>query len=148
MDKCAKCGKTVYPVEKVWAIGQNFHKACFKCTGCNATLALGKELAHDGRPYCKQCHQGSFGPAGYGFGGSIDSHKRDTDIHSAPAASTPAAAPKPAAPAPAPAPKPAAAPAPPAAPAPAKTAKFCSECGKPLTGGKFCSECGAKVIGV
>jgi len=83
MDKCGKCAKTVYPTEKVNALGKTWHKACFKCNSCSATIQLGTEQNHDGMPYCKRCHQANFGPGGYGFG-ALNSHKWNTDVHSAP----------------------------------------------------------------
>nr|XP_027110866.1 LIM domain-containing protein WLIM2b isoform X1 [Coffea arabica]XP_027110867.1 LIM domain-containing protein WLIM2b isoform X1 [Coffea arabica] len=31
-DKCATCGKTAYPLEKVTVENQSYHKSCFKCS--------------------------------------------------------------------------------------------------------------------
>jgi hypothetical protein len=40
-DICQRCKGRVYPVEKVGNInGVTFHKGCFKCSICNATLSL------------------------------------------------------------------------------------------------------------
>jgi len=53
--KCAECGKTVYPLEKVSALDTTFHKSCFKCEVCKTTLnANYKSSSVTGklRPYC------------------------------------------------------------------------------------------------
>ena len=40
-DLCQRCNGRVYPVEKVGNInGVTFHKSCFKCSVCSATLSL------------------------------------------------------------------------------------------------------------
>eukprot|EP01119_Soliformovum_irregulare_P025219 TRINITY_DN927_c0_g1_i1.p1 TRINITY_DN927_c0_g1~~TRINITY_DN927_c0_g1_i1.p1 ORF type:complete len:156 (-),score=22.82 TRINITY_DN927_c0_g1_i1:234-701(-) len=115
-DKCGRCGKTVYPTEKVSAISKAWHKACFKCTTCNATIQLGTEQAHDGMPYCKRCHGANFGIGGYGYGGSggsLSSHKWNTEVHTAPTG------------------------------APAKEGRHCGKCGAvSASDGKFCASCG------
>lgn len=35
---CAVCGKTVYPVERVFANKQLYHNQCFKCSKCEKKL--------------------------------------------------------------------------------------------------------------
>jgi len=53
-NKCSSCGKTVYPVEKIEAMGVVWHKGCFKCQeqGCGITLNLNTFKGHDGKIYC------------------------------------------------------------------------------------------------
>lgn len=38
MSKCPRCTKTVYMAEEVAAVGNKWHKACFKCASCNKSL--------------------------------------------------------------------------------------------------------------
>jgi len=52
-EKCARCGKTVYVVEKLAILNQVWHKGCFKCTTCNMTLNMKSYSATGGKPYCK-----------------------------------------------------------------------------------------------
>ena len=51
---CNKCGKTVYPTEKIEAAGGAFHKGCFKCNEdtCGTGLTLKTFKAHAGQIYC------------------------------------------------------------------------------------------------
>jgi len=121
MDKCGRCGKTVYPTEKVNAISKAWHKACFKCITCNSTIQLGTEMQHDGMPYCKRCHQSNFGIGGYGYGsgGTLNSHSYNTNVHQPPPSQAATSASK---------------------------SSFCSSCGNPVTSsGNFCSSCGSRV---
>eukprot|EP01099_Mayorella_cantabrigiensis_P008343 TRINITY_DN7844_c0_g1_i1.p1 TRINITY_DN7844_c0_g1~~TRINITY_DN7844_c0_g1_i1.p1 ORF type:complete len:159 (+),score=42.56 TRINITY_DN7844_c0_g1_i1:121-597(+) len=52
--KCGSCNKSVYPTEKVDAVGKAWHKACFKCQdeSCNITLNLNNFKGHEGKVYC------------------------------------------------------------------------------------------------
>eukprot|EP01118_Nematostelium_gracile_P018686 TRINITY_DN83_c0_g2_i1.p2 TRINITY_DN83_c0_g2~~TRINITY_DN83_c0_g2_i1.p2 ORF type:complete len:151 (+),score=48.23 TRINITY_DN83_c0_g2_i1:128-580(+) len=52
-EKCAQCGKTVYVVEKLAILNQTWHKWCFKCQVCSATLTMKNYAAVGGKPYCK-----------------------------------------------------------------------------------------------
>eukprot|EP00178_Gracilaria_changii_P006670 TRINITY_DN2163_c0_g1_i1.p1 TRINITY_DN2163_c0_g1~~TRINITY_DN2163_c0_g1_i1.p1 ORF type:complete len:133 (-),score=18.74 TRINITY_DN2163_c0_g1_i1:101-478(-) len=52
-EKCTKCGKTVYVVEKLTILDQVWHKWCFKCDVCNCTLNMKNYSAIGGKPYCK-----------------------------------------------------------------------------------------------
>jgi LIM domain len=53
-EKCARCGKTVYVVEKLACLDQTWHKWCFNCDTCHATLtmknyqAIGGKVRRDG----------------------------------------------------------------------------------------------------
>ena len=50
--KCAKCFKTVYPVEEVKCLDKIWHKACFKCQECGMTLNMKNYKGFDKLPYC------------------------------------------------------------------------------------------------
>eukprot|EP00116_Pleurobrachia_bachei_P012303 sb/3472565/ len=49
---CAKCSKTVYPVEKLNVLDKNWHKGCFKCETCSMTLTLKSYKGFNKIPYC------------------------------------------------------------------------------------------------
>jgi hypothetical protein len=51
--KCAACGKTVYPMEKIEVDGLPFHKMCFKCKECGKTLSPGNYASLKGSYFCK-----------------------------------------------------------------------------------------------
>lgn len=52
-EKCATCGKTAYPLEKVTVENEAYHKTCFKCShgGCHITPSTYAAL--EGILYCK-----------------------------------------------------------------------------------------------
>ncbi|GAB2217320.1 hypothetical protein Droror1_Dr00000494 [Drosera rotundifolia] len=52
-DKCATCGKTVYPLEKVMLEGESYHRPCFKCAVGGCPLTHSSYAALDGILYCK-----------------------------------------------------------------------------------------------
>ncbi|KAK8969227.1 Pollen-specific protein SF3 [Platanthera guangdongensis] len=52
-DKCAVCGKTAYPLEKLDVEGESYHKTCFKCSYGGCTLTPSSYAAMDGILYCK-----------------------------------------------------------------------------------------------
>eukprot|EP00027_Filamoeba_sp_ATCC50430_P015645 CAMPEP_0168564062 /NCGR_PEP_ID=MMETSP0413-20121227/13027_1 /TAXON_ID=136452 /ORGANISM="Filamoeba nolandi, Strain NC-AS-23-1" /LENGTH=132 /DNA_ID=CAMNT_0008595673 /DNA_START=46 /DNA_END=444 /DNA_ORIENTATION=+ len=129
MDKCGRCGKTVYPTEKVTAIGKSWHKACFRCKTCSTAIQLGTEQQHEGEIYCKRCHGANFGIGGYGYGGSggtLASHKYEQIGKTGPSVSNTESKPSNNN----------------AVGSTAVSAKYCSSCGEPNKGGKFCSGCG------
>eukprot|EP00241_Pyramimonas_parkeae_P001416 CAMPEP_0114231548 /NCGR_PEP_ID=MMETSP0058-20121206/4110_1 /TAXON_ID=36894 /ORGANISM="Pyramimonas parkeae, CCMP726" /LENGTH=540 /DNA_ID=CAMNT_0001342919 /DNA_START=38 /DNA_END=1660 /DNA_ORIENTATION=+ len=72
-NTCRRCGKTVYAMEQMLALNSVWHKACFRCAGCNRTLPAGSYLDHDSDPYCKSCYDKQFRPKGYHAGASVDS---------------------------------------------------------------------------
>ncbi|XP_064254938.1 F-actin-monooxygenase MICAL1 isoform X3 [Passer domesticus] len=53
-DACYFCGRRVYIVERASAEGRFFHRGCFQCRRCGATLRLGDYAFHeeDGNFYC------------------------------------------------------------------------------------------------
>jgi len=50
--KCPRCGKAVYFNEKFRALGEDWHKTCFKCEECEKTLELGKHVSHSSSQIC------------------------------------------------------------------------------------------------
>uniref|UniRef100_A0A8B9C6C3 Molecule interacting with CasL protein 1 n=1 Tax=Anser brachyrhynchus TaxID=132585 RepID=A0A8B9C6C3_9AVES len=53
-DACYFCGRRVYILERASAEGRFFHRGCFQCWQCGATLRLGDYAFHeeDGHFYC------------------------------------------------------------------------------------------------
>ncbi|KAK8579630.1 hypothetical protein V6N12_069944 [Hibiscus sabdariffa] len=52
-EKCATCGKTAYPLEKVMVEGQSYHKSCFKCSHGGCPITPSNYAALEGILYCK-----------------------------------------------------------------------------------------------
>uniref|UniRef100_A0A8C2CRI0 LIM zinc-binding domain-containing protein n=1 Tax=Cyprinus carpio TaxID=7962 RepID=A0A8C2CRI0_CYPCA len=52
-ESCVSCLKTVYPLEKLVANQQIYHKSCFRCTFCSTKLSLGTYASLHGDIYCK-----------------------------------------------------------------------------------------------
>ncbi|KAL5210578.1 hypothetical protein ABZP36_006201 [Zizania latifolia] len=52
-EKCATCGKTAYPLEKVTVEGQAYHKSCFKCSHGGCAISPSNYAALEGILYCK-----------------------------------------------------------------------------------------------
>ncbi|KAJ1372134.1 hypothetical protein KIN20_034211 [Parelaphostrongylus tenuis] len=50
---CAVCGKTVYPVERIFANKQLYHNQCFKCSKCEKKLTPTNYNSHQGALLCK-----------------------------------------------------------------------------------------------
>nr|XP_043883250.1 nebulette isoform X1 [Solea senegalensis] len=50
--QCARCGKIVYPTEKVSCLDKNWHKGCFHCEVCKMTLNMKNYKGYDKKPYC------------------------------------------------------------------------------------------------
>ncbi|XP_070081455.1 F-actin-monooxygenase MICAL1 isoform X5 [Equus przewalskii] len=55
-DVCALCGEHLYILERLCVDGRFFHRSCFHCHRCEATLRLGDYGQHpgDGHFYCLQ----------------------------------------------------------------------------------------------
>nr|XP_023656009.1 LIM zinc-binding domain-containing Nebulette-like isoform X17 [Paramormyrops kingsleyae] len=49
---CARCGKIVYPTEKVNCLDKNWHKGCFHCEVCKMTLNMKNYKGYEKKPYC------------------------------------------------------------------------------------------------
>uniref|UniRef100_A0A673HPL1 LIM zinc-binding domain-containing protein n=1 Tax=Sinocyclocheilus rhinocerous TaxID=307959 RepID=A0A673HPL1_9TELE len=52
-ERCVSCLKTVYPLEKLVANQQVYHKSCFRCAFCSTKLSLGTYASLHGDIYCK-----------------------------------------------------------------------------------------------
>lgn len=52
-EKCATCGKTAYPLEKVTVESLAYHKSCFKCCHGGCALTPSTYAALEGNLYCK-----------------------------------------------------------------------------------------------
>jgi hypothetical protein len=55
-EKCHKCGKTVYLMEKVTVEGkatQIFHNYCFRCSVCNKVVTLANYVSLEDQIFCK-----------------------------------------------------------------------------------------------
>ncbi|KJH49278.1 LIM domain protein [Dictyocaulus viviparus] len=50
---CAVCGRTVYPVERIFANKQLYHNQCFKCSKCEKKLTPTNYNSHQGALLCK-----------------------------------------------------------------------------------------------
>lgn len=51
--KCARCDKTVYPIEELKCLDKTWHKQCFKCQVCNMTLNMRNYKGFNKDPYCE-----------------------------------------------------------------------------------------------
>ncbi|RZF31932.1 hypothetical protein LSTR_LSTR011529 [Laodelphax striatellus] len=51
--KCARCDKTVYPIEELKCLDKIWHKQCFKCQVCNMTLNMRNYKGFNKDPYCE-----------------------------------------------------------------------------------------------
>ncbi|KAK6473122.1 LIM and SH3 domain protein 1-like [Huso huso] len=49
---CGRCGKIVYPTEKVNCLDKFWHKACFHCEVCHMTLNMKNYKGYEKKPYC------------------------------------------------------------------------------------------------
>ncbi|CAG0882754.1 unnamed protein product [Cyprideis torosa] len=50
---CARCCKTVYPIEELKCLDKVWHKTCFKCESCGMTLNMRNYKGFDRKPYCE-----------------------------------------------------------------------------------------------
>ncbi|XP_033220286.1 LIM and SH3 domain protein F42H10.3 isoform X2 [Belonocnema kinseyi] len=50
---CARCEKTVYPIEELKCLDKTWHKQCFKCQGCGMTLNMRTYKGFNKIPYCE-----------------------------------------------------------------------------------------------
>jgi len=55
LDKCPKCGKTVYEAEGISAGGIRYHKKCVKCATCGRKLDSRSLAIDKGETYCTVC---------------------------------------------------------------------------------------------
>eukprot|EP00013_Stygamoeba_regulata_P023369 CAMPEP_0177658920 /NCGR_PEP_ID=MMETSP0447-20121125/17136_1 /TAXON_ID=0 /ORGANISM="Stygamoeba regulata, Strain BSH-02190019" /LENGTH=148 /DNA_ID=CAMNT_0019163695 /DNA_START=70 /DNA_END=516 /DNA_ORIENTATION=+ len=137
---CPRCGSAPYGDERIFVLGRDWHKLCFKCKGCGARLTRGKENEHQGEIYCAKCYGEGFGQRGYGYGkdgGVLSSHARPekqaqptyAPSHASGGASGGSSSSG----------------AVPRAPAASLPRKFCTGCGTKCTSdAAFCGSCGAR----
>ncbi|RWS17431.1 LIM and SH3 domain protein F42H10.3-like isoform X1 [Dinothrombium tinctorium] len=52
MNKCARCEKTVYPIEEFKCLDKVWHKGCFKCQECGMALNMKTYKGYNKLPYC------------------------------------------------------------------------------------------------
>lgn len=64
IEKCVRCGDTVYAAEKMTAINKIYHKRCIKCATCDKCLDAGSVLEHGDEMYCLMCYNKDFAPKG------------------------------------------------------------------------------------
>ncbi|KAH0501582.1 LIM zinc-binding domain-containing Nebulette [Microtus ochrogaster] len=50
--QCARCGKVVYPTEKVNCLDKHWHKGCFHCEVCKMALNMNNYKGYEKKPYC------------------------------------------------------------------------------------------------
>ncbi|KAJ7400361.1 transcription factor E2F8 isoform X3 [Pitangus sulphuratus] len=79
VDKCPRCGKSVYAAEKIMGGGKPWHKTCFRCAICGKSLESTNVTDKDGELYCKVCYAKNFGPKGIGFGGLTQVEKKECE---------------------------------------------------------------------
>eukprot|EP01120_Amphizonella_sp_Union-15-10_P015923 TRINITY_DN827_c0_g1_i1.p1 TRINITY_DN827_c0_g1~~TRINITY_DN827_c0_g1_i1.p1 ORF type:complete len:1002 (+),score=324.37 TRINITY_DN827_c0_g1_i1:84-3089(+) len=76
-SKCVVCGKAAYNMEKISVEGVTFHKTCFKCAECKATLKLGNYASLKGKYFCKPHFKQLFSLKGnYDEGFGSEQHKK------------------------------------------------------------------------
>ncbi|XP_076056737.1 LIM and SH3 domain protein Lasp isoform X10 [Oratosquilla oratoria] len=51
--RCARCEKTVYPLEELKCLDKIWHKGCFKCQECAMTLSMKTYKGFNKLPYCE-----------------------------------------------------------------------------------------------
>ncbi|CAG0894739.1 unnamed protein product [Darwinula stevensoni] len=51
--KCARCEKTVYPLEELKCLDKVWHKLCFKCQECGMSLNMRNYKGFNKLPYCE-----------------------------------------------------------------------------------------------
>ncbi|XP_041458360.1 LIM and SH3 domain protein F42H10.3-like isoform X4 [Lytechinus variegatus] len=49
---CARCQRTVYPVEMLKCLDKSWHKGCFTCEACGMTLNMKNYKGYNKLPYC------------------------------------------------------------------------------------------------
>lgn len=49
---CGRCGKAVYPTEKINCLDKYWHKSCFSCEVCKMALSMTTYKGFEKKPYC------------------------------------------------------------------------------------------------
>ncbi|KAL4635384.1 LIM zinc-binding domain-containing Nebulette [Arapaima gigas] len=50
--ECARCGRVVYPTERLNCLDKNWHKGCFHCEVCKMALNMNNYKGYEKKPYC------------------------------------------------------------------------------------------------
>ena len=58
---CPTCNKPVLFTERFCALGQVYHKLCFKCVNCGCIIGGGDYCDHNNKPLCPQCYEQLYG---------------------------------------------------------------------------------------
>ena len=58
---CPTCGKDVLFTERLTALGQVYHKLCFKCVNCGVIIGGGDYCDHNNKPLCPACYEQLYG---------------------------------------------------------------------------------------
>lgn len=58
---CPTCGKAVMFTERFTALGQVYHKLCFKCMNCGVIIGGGDYCDHNNKPLCHSCYEQLYG---------------------------------------------------------------------------------------
>ncbi|CAD7679150.1 unnamed protein product [Nyctereutes procyonoides] len=58
--QCARCGKVVYPTEKVNCLDKYWHKGCFHCEVCKMALNMNNYKGYEKKPYCNVKYKRDF----------------------------------------------------------------------------------------
>lgn len=58
---CPTCGKSVMFTERFTALGEVYHKLCFKCVNCGCIIGGGDYCDHNNKPLCPQCYEQLYG---------------------------------------------------------------------------------------
>jgi LIM domain len=74
-DICLVCEKKPLGADRIAAAGRSWHRACFKCTECGSSIALGRENVFREHLFCDKCHRGVSGVSGYGYSNSVQARK-------------------------------------------------------------------------
>ncbi|XP_047393695.1 LIM zinc-binding domain-containing Nebulette-like [Sciurus carolinensis] len=61
----ARCGKVVYPTEKVTCLDKYWHKGCFHCEVCKVVLNRNNYKGYENKPYCNAIFQNPKDPSGF-----------------------------------------------------------------------------------
>jgi len=68
--RCPRCNDNVYTAEEIIGAGRSWHTQCFTCKSCKTRLSSTTLSDKDGEIYCTGCYAKSFGPKGFGIGGT------------------------------------------------------------------------------
>jgi hypothetical protein len=70
LQRCPRCNKAVYPMERISVAGDSYHRWCFMCENCKSTLNLDRYVIAGGTFLCKKCATMSPNTGGKEFSGN------------------------------------------------------------------------------